>query len=337
MRRGKNMKKINLPKWAKILIPIISVVIIIFLSGYIYLNSQLNKVNRPSEIETVSPEDEFFEVEPEDEDIEDDEDYSNITWPTDGTVLRDKNVVNILLIGQDRRPGETRARSDSMMIASIHKKNKTIKITSLMRDMYVQIPGYSDNRINAAYAFGGMRLLNRTIEKNFMIHIDGNIEVDFDGFKNVIDKIGGIEITVNADEAAYLVRRGYKDITAGKVKMNGALALEYSRIRYVGHADYERTERQRLVMTTAFNKIKGLGLGEILSLIDEILPLVTTDMSNNELISLATSVFMMKVDKVDTYRLPIDGAFTSSRIRGMAVLVPDLGANRAALKEIIFE
>ena len=125
-------------------------------------------------------------------------DPEDVIWPEDDNgVIRDKDIINILLIGQDRRPGEGRARSDSMMIATLNRKNGSIKITSLMRDMYVQIPGYSDNRINAAYAFGGMKLLNEVIAKNFLIHIDGNIEVDFEGFIEGIDIIGGVEISIN--------------------------------------------------------------------------------------------------------------------------------------------
>ncbi|MFQ9799037.1 MAG: LCP family protein [Clostridia bacterium] len=100
-------------------------------------------------------------------------------------------MVNILLIGQDRREGEGRQRSDSMILATINKKSQSIYLTSFMRDMYVPIPGYSDNRINAAYAFGGMDLLDDTIETNFGIHIDGNVEVDFSGFKTLIDMMGG--------------------------------------------------------------------------------------------------------------------------------------------------
>ena len=112
--------------------------------------------------------------------------------------------VYLNLDGQDRRPGEGRARSDAMIIASINKTDKTIKLTSLMRDMYVQIPGYSDNRINAAYAFGGMELLDAAIKQNFDIDIDGNIEVDFSGFKNVIDSIGSVDIQVDADEISVM-------------------------------------------------------------------------------------------------------------------------------------
>lgn len=330
----KSNKKI--PKWAKILIVFLLVIAAISLASYIFINVKLNNINRPvdSETVTVPPEEEIFETD-EDADIEV-IDYSQIVWPADETLLKEKEVINILLIGQDRRQGESTQRSDSMMIATINKKNNTLSITSLMRDMYVQIPGYSDNRINAAYAFGGMELLDATVEKNFSVHIDGNIEVDFEGFKQVVDKIGGIDIAINAQEVDHLTAQGFKGLTEGTVHMDGKLALAYSRIRKIGNADYERTERQRNVLTAAFAKIKGSGLTSILSLLDEVFPLVTTDLSNGQMIGLASTVVLMNPSTVATNRIPVNGTYTSSSIRGMSVLVPDLTANRAALKEIVF-
>ena len=100
----------------------------------------------------------------------------------DTNVLSDDDIKNILIIGQDRREGETgRTRSDTMIICSINTKTNKIYLTSLMRDMYVPIPGYGANRINAAYVFGGMDLLDSVIEQDFGVKIDGNVEVDFDG------------------------------------------------------------------------------------------------------------------------------------------------------------
>lgn len=312
----------------------------LFVTLYIYIEQKLSLINRPEPLPTIGPEDEFFETEPPDDNGEDKEDYEEldpdeIKWPSDAELIKNKNVINILLIGQDRRPGEVRARSDSMMIATINKEKKTISLTSLMRDMYVQIPGYSDNRINAAYLFGGMELLNKTIEKNFNVHIDGNIEVDFDGFKEIIDKIGGIDIPLNKEEAKYLSKEGFGDLTEGIVHMDGELALAYARIRKVGKSDYERTERQRRVLTTIYNKVKDLPLSEILKLVDVLFPLVTTDMTNGQIIGLAYTVYTVNVDEIKTYRIPVDGSFQSAMIHNMSVLVPDLNKNREALRKII--
>ena len=114
--------------------------------------------------------------------------------------FQDKDVLNILLIGEDRRPEEGRTRSDSIIIMTVDKENKVIKLTSLMRDLYVQIPGYSGSKISTAYVRGGIQLLEETIKQNFDIHIDGSIRVDFSDFRSVIDSIGGIELNIREDE-----------------------------------------------------------------------------------------------------------------------------------------
>lgn len=215
--------------------------------------------------------------------------------------------------------------------------------------MYVQIPGYSDNRINAAYAFGGMELLDATIKQNFDIDIDGNIEVDFSGFKNVIDSIGGVDIQVDADEIS--VMNDYvRDINrqtgaapdsslvtqAGMQHLNGTQALAYSRIRYVGNGDFGRTERQRTVLMAAFDQVSRLSLPEMLSLADTILPLLTTDMSSTDLIGLATDVFTLNISTIENHNIPEDASYTAANIRGMSVLVPDLDSCRRKLQEIIY-
>lgn len=312
----------------------------LFITLYIYVEQKLSLINRPVPLPTIAPEDEFFETEPPDEESKGKEGYEElepeeIDWPSDAELIKNKNILNILLIGQDRRPGEKRSRSDSMILVTINKGDGTISLTSLMRDMYVQIPGYSDNRINAAYLFGGMELLDKTIEKNFNVHIDGNIEVDFDGFMEIINRIGGIDIHLNRQEAEHLKQQGFGEFTEGVVHMDGELALAYARIRKVGNADYERTERQRRVLVTIFNKVKDLPLGDILNLVDHVFPLVTTDMTNGQIIALAYTVYKFNTNEIKTYRIPVNGSYKSALIRNMAVLVPDLNKNREALRKII--
>ncbi|NLC45508.1 MAG: LCP family protein, partial [Clostridiales bacterium] len=269
--------------WGLLIITVL--LLIVSIVAYSYLNSMLNLINRDNPFATVRPEDEYFE-EDEGNGTGDEINPEDVLWPDDdnGEVVRDKDIINILLIGQDRRPGEGRARSDSMMIATLNKKDKSIKITSLMRDMYLQIPGYSDNRINAAYAFGGMKLLNQTIEKNFKVHIDGNVEVDFEGFMEGIDIIGGVPISITKAEASHLNGQGF-NLSAGKVNMDGKLALAYARIRKIGN-DHGRTERQRKVIVAAFEKMKGSSISDIMSLANKVFPCITTDLSNDQLINL---------------------------------------------------
>ncbi|HZK35239.1 MAG TPA: LCP family protein [Bacillota bacterium] len=338
-KRGKKKGK-PMSKRKKIIVILSSTLAVLlvafFATAYLYVDAKLSLINRPEDSPTIPPGEEFFETDDPNGEGFDVMDPDDVVWPDDAGVIRDKNVINIMLIGQDRRSGEGRARSDSMMIATINKRTKTIGVTSLMRDLYVQIPGYSDNRINVSYAYGGMKLLNQTIERNFLIPIDGNIEVDFDGFEKVVDIIGGVEIPVNSREASHLRNQGFKYVTEGRVHMDGKLALAYSRIRKIGHADYERTERQRRVVTAAFNKTKGLPYNEIISMIDVTFPLVTTDLSNTQILSLAYTIYTMNAGEVETHRIPVSGAFREASIRGMSVLVPDLYKNRKALNEYIY-
>ena len=117
------------------------------------------------------------------------------------------NIKSILLIGQDKQGDQTRQRSDSMILATLDKDQGTISLTSFMRDLYVAIPGYSSTRINAAYAYGGVELLDETLEENFGVQIDGNVEVDFEVFKVLVDKVGGIDLELTQAEADYICGR----------------------------------------------------------------------------------------------------------------------------------
>ena len=117
------------------------------------------------------------------------------------TQISGNNILNILLIGQDRKDGQVRARSDTILLCTFHKSEKTLTMTSFLRDLYVKIPGYKNNRLNAAYAAGGMKLLNQTLETNFGIQVDGNVEVDFTQFAQIIDLLDGVTLTLRQDEA----------------------------------------------------------------------------------------------------------------------------------------
>lgn len=262
-------------------------------------------------------------------------------------IMEDEDIINILLIGQDRREGEDRQRSDTMILATMNKKDKCISLTSFMRDLYVQIPGYQDNRINAAYSFGGMELLDETIETNFGIHIDGNVEVDFEVFQTLVDKVGGIDLELTQAEADYICGRDQSvlypqpfnsewDLQEGINHLNGEQALIHARNRSIGNSDYRRTERQREVVMAAFDKLKNAGIMTLGSLIKDVLPMVTTDISLDEMLGYAIDVLGIGADDLQSYRIPIDGAYSSAKIRGMQVLVPDLGKNREYLRETLY-
>lgn len=257
------------------------------------------------------------------------------------------DVVNIAFFGLDTRNPNAETRSDSIMVVSIDRKDEKVKVASLMRDMYVPIPGKQDNRINTAYALGGAALAVKTINSNFGLDIRDYVTVDFFGFEKLIDRVGGVQIDVSNTEVAALNKclkelnrlngDTVPNVKAGLQALNGRQAVAYSRIRYVGHADYERTERQRRVINELFKKIKGQGVIKLPGTISELMPYVETSMSNTEILSLAMDVLKFNTDSIEQYRLPVDGTFKDGSIRGMSVLVPDIDANKQALHEFIYE
>ena len=251
-----------------------------------------------------------------------------VPLPTE-TVPSESAIYNLLLIGQDRREGETRARSDSMILCTFHTGKKAITLTSFLRDMYVKIPGYRSNRLNAAYAAGGMALLNKTLEQNFSIPIDGSIEVDFSRFPQVIDLLGGVEIELRQDEADHLGG----SLTQGTQLLTGDQALAYARIRSLdSDGDFSRTERQRKLLTALISSCRGLGFTDSLRLAREVFPLLTTDLKPDQLWDLARSLLPMLSDaEIVSQHIPADDAYTAKTIDGMAVLVPDLDAARRLL------
>jgi len=266
----------------------------------------------------------------------------DIDWGSDvEKVEAGENIVNILLIGQDAR-GNERARSDSMILCTFNKGTNTITMTSFMRDMYVKIPGYYNNRINAAYPAGGMDLLNKTLEHNFGVEVDGNVEVNFAHFAEVIDVLGGVDIELTRAEANYingeLRNEGVSSsLGEGLQHLNGKQALWYSRIRKVGgDGDFGRTARQRKVLNSLIEEFRNADLNTMLNLVEEILPMITTDLSNAEIISLATELFPMLEDcNVVSQRIPADDAYSMTMINGMSVLLADMDAARELLKNTI--
>ncbi len=343
-------RKKKLPLWGKIVLGIVIALVAVFIGGMIFINAKLNKINRvdTSAISYVPREEETFEVDEQgdadgdgvaDPTPTDTINPEDITWEdVDINVMQDKDVSNILLIGQDARSGEGRARSDSMIICSINKKTNEITLTSIMRDMYVPIPGYSDNRINAAYQFGGMPLLDQVIEESLGVHIDGNVEVNFEGFIGAFTEIGNLDIELYQAEADHLNKQNSAwHLTEGVNSLTPEQALAYSRIRYVGNSDWERTDRQRKVLTAAFNKLQGSDLFTLLDMADKIFPYLTTDMDNMQILGYVYTVVTSGMSLGESYRLPAEGTYTCETLRaGMEVLVPDLNANSQQLQEYIY-
>ena len=266
------------------------------------------------------------------------------------STVSDASVTNILLIGQDARAGETQTRSDSMIICSINMKTKQVVLTSLMRDMYVSIPGYGYDKLNAAYAYGGMELLDTAIQEDFGIDINGNVEVGLEAFLESMLAVGDLDIDLTQEEADYLNAHpdlgmstdpeegGTAEIwnlTAGTNTMTSSQLLAYCRMRYIGNSDWDRTRRQRTVLTAAIAKFKKSSPLKQYSIISSAAPSITTDITDpNLLVDLFKGLYCSG-DMVN-YQIPVEGTYYADNIDGADVLVPDMDANSAYLKNYIY-
>ena len=253
------------------------------------------------------------------------------------------DISNILLIGEENWQNDERGRTDSMMILTIDKKNGSIKITSLMRDTYVSIPGYSNNRLNAAYTIGGVSLLKDTIKENYGIEIDNTVLVDFKAFSNIIDTLGGIDINLSEAEVEWLTENNVGEgLKTGKNHLSGKQALVYARTRYVetkdGEAnDFGRTNRQREILEIIYDEYRDSSITELIDLISEICPYITTDLTQSQIIDYVIASVSMDNEDIETLRLPMDNAYRNISVNGMAVLDLDWEENRNALQEFIYQ
>lgn len=240
-----------------------------------------------------------------------------------GTLMWAEHVYNVLLIGQDTRVQGELGRSDSMILISVNEHTKEIVMTSLMRDSWVHIPGVGAERLNEAYTRGGADLLVETVELNFDIRIDNYVAIDFFAFMDVVDVLGGVEMTVTDAEVenmAYYIPQINKLLgnpkeqdllkDGGTYVLNGIQTLAFARCRYVDDADFGRTERQRKVITAIFEKIKDCSLNELIELLDVVLPYVSTNVNQDELLSLLMDFAMQYKDyELVQYRVPYDGSY----------------------------
>lgn len=257
-------------------------------------------------------------------------------------------VKNILFVGVDARPGENdeNSRSDTMMLITIDENNNQIKMTSFLRDTYIEIPGFGMHKLNAAESKGGKQLLVDTLEYNYKINIDNYGLVNFEMFKGIIDGLGGVDVEVTEKEAKYIndkkmmtnaEREAFpNDISSGKNHFSGAQALWFSRIRYLDD-DYHRTARQRQVISQIISKAKNASPGELYKLANAVMPQVKTDFTEEEFLRLTFRIPMYLKYDTAQQQIPSPGTFKSERKRAGAVLTPDLPENISILEKFVFE
>ena len=260
-------------------------------------------------------------------------------------------VKSVLVIGTDTRdPNEERGRSDSMILVSMNSRTNQIYMTSFMRDAYVDIPGYGSDKLNAAYSYGGPELLMDTLEENFDVHIDDYVMITFAACAAMIDAVGGVELEISDREAEAVNEILISEVNeimgddreddlldgGGKLTLDGKQALSYSRIRYVGNADFERTERQRTVMSQVMSKVKGNPF-RLLPVCMGALPKMTTNMSVLGLYGYAlTTPFKLATYDMQQQRVPADGTFQGADVGGQSVLEIDLDAAKQQLQSTVF-
>ena len=277
---------------------------------------------------------------------------SNIT--SYSGLLDESYVKNVLLIGTDGRTASDRGRSDTMILLSINSKTDEIFLTSLMRDSYVDISGYGWNKLNAAYSFGGPELLIDTIQRNFDVKVTDYIAVNFNAFAAVVDAVDGVEINVSDSEAEAINQILHDEVnelmgdaidsdylsSGGKYKLNGKQALSYARIRYVGNADFERTERQREVLSKIADNMKTFNPKKLTGVMKAALPEMTTNMKTRELYLLSLRLpFLLRYD-IEQLRVPADDTWTGNNVYIgddlSSVLEVDFNANIDMLKQKVF-
>jgi LCP family protein required for cell wall assembly len=250
------------------------------------------------------------------------------------------DYTNILLIGTDRRDESWNGNSDVIIVATINRTTKQLCLTSFMRDLYADIPGYGVHKLNYAYAVGGAETLEATLLSNYEVEIDNYAVVDFEEMAWIVDLTGGVEITVSDEEVdvlnGYLVSMEATESQlpcGGTYVMNGDQAVAYMRIRFVGNDDYERTQRQRNVLRAIFESIDDLSAEDIVKLLGSALSSVENDFGFFDLLRLTVGLPEYLDYTLEETRVPFDGLYDSEN----EMLVPDFAATTEKLREIMIE
>lgn len=334
-----------------ILCVILALVLFVMLFATAYVHHLLDLVTGNNNDDLIATIDPTATIPP---DPDHDPDFSGPTvHPSDVTVntipsqpagsLQTEGIINIMLIGEDRRPGQGRQRSDSMILCSFNTKTNTITMISFLRDTYIpQIPGFKAEKLNAAYAKGGVNMLDQTLAAYFGVHVDANIAVQFDGFKGIIDMLGGVDIELTKKEVNHLnqnadIYGNSWNLKVGMNHLNGEQALAYSRIRKID-MDAMRAQRQRKVLTALINAYKSKPVGEMLTLASDILKtgFVQTDMTSSEVLSYVSQLFpMLATATINSQQIPASGTYTEMTVGNItATKVCDFEVNRKILEKI---
>lgn len=245
---------------------------------------------------------------------------------------------NILLMGGDSRSTDAYERTDSMIIISFNREESLLKMTSIMRDTWVHIPGHGNNKINAANVFGGPELAVRTVNENFGTDIEDYVIVNMDDMENIVNLLGGVDLEITESERNQINEHengGAYLSNAGMVHLNGAQAVTYSRIRYID-SDYQRVMRQQRVLLAIADKAQNMDVDELSAVAADVYENVLSSLTQDELEDLATAFMVMEVDEVEQFRVPADNTFESGTYNGVWCIRPNFDKNRAKLHAFIY-
>ena len=259
-------------------------------------------------------------------------------------------VTSVLLVGTDGRSLDERGRSDTMILFSMNSHTKEITLTSFMRDCYVNIPGYGWDKLNASYSYGGAGLLMDTIEQNFHVAIDDYVSVNFISFAGIVDAVGGIDIDVSDAEAGEIntiLQAEVNEImgddklsdlltSGGKLHLNGKQALSYARIRYIGNADFERTGRQREVITTVLNKMKKGNPTTISNIMNDVMPQVRSNMTTGQMYMLSLRLPFVFGYDIGQLQIPAEDTYWEEYTDSGSSLGVDFDQNYKIIDEKVF-
>lgn len=307
----------------KIFLSILLVTLIILSPIFIYLNKMSNKISR---------------IDFKSEDVIN----TNVELPKES-----EDVTLIALFGSDYSDYYETSSADSTMILAINNKEKTIKLCSLMRDIYLYLPDGDRSNLNYTILDGGIPSILRAINFNFDLRIEKFAQVDLQRLPKIIDSLGGVEINITDEELqyinSYIAHIDKKNNTttekltsSGLQLLNGTQASAYCRIRYTEGRDFKRTERHRDVLNALFVKFKDTNITEFPGIISDVLPLATTNLKNSEIISLATKSLSMGVDNIEQGRFPTDGNIISTEITDMYHMNIDIDATTEELHNFLF-
>ncbi len=316
------MKKNKVIKIITIIIVVILILIGI-ISGiiYFYINNKLNKINKV------------------------DVDLNNITINEE---VKEKltGYRNIALFGIDTRSDDYGLgnRSDCIIIASINNDTKEVKLTSVYRDSYLEIPNRGLDKVTHAYSFGGAELALSTLNSNLDLNMTEFITVNFDAVAEIVNSLGGVEINIEQEEIKYLNEYTWATsestgissdyiVEPGKHNLNGVQAVAYSRIRYTAGGDYKRTERMRTVLTAIVEKAKTKNISELNKLMDTLLPRIYTNIDKSEILSLLPEAMSYSITDSIGWPYEVDGG----KISGIWYGVPsNLENNVSRLHQELF-